>query len=361
MEKIKSITVLCLLIFFSMSFTVTAQVTDCTANYEKALLLYNRGMADSVLAILKPCIDIKSAFNKLSKEACARIYRLAALSSIMTGNPGDAEKYARELLVYQPDYKNSQHEGDLQEFRLMLDRINPKPFIRAGITAGGNLPFLKLQKEYSNYELASMKSSLKGSLGYQFEISGEIFLMKNLSLEIGAGMNQVIFKYIVSGFNESKLYSENKYDQKITWIEVPVIARYYFNLGAIRPYLSTGLSGRLSLYTMESSDLYGRYWFTESEAKDKVLTTFLTDFENFGILAGGGVCYDLKNMSLRFDIKYNQNIKNSAVISDFDSVTGYDDIGPEQKFHYTDDINLMGMKALQVSVGVMYNIKYKIF
>ena len=112
---------------------------------------------------------------------------------------------------------------------------------------------------------------------------------------------------------------------------------------------------------MESSDLFGRYWFTESEAKDKILATFLTDFENFGILAGAGVCYDLKNISLRLDIRYNQNIKNSGIVSNFDAVAGYDDIGPEQKFHYTDDISLVGMQALQFSVGVMYNLSYKIF
>lgn len=361
MEKIKNTITLCLLMTFSLSLPLNAQETDCSAGYEKALLLYNRGMADSVLAIMKPCIEDKSAFSKLSKETCARIYRLVALSSIMTGNTVDAEKYARGLLVYQPDYKNSQHEGDLQEFRLMLDRISPKPFIRAGIKAGGNIPFLKLQKKYSNYELDIMESNLKGSPGFQFGISGELSVKKNLSLEIGAGMIRVMFRYTVSGINESHLYAENIYNQKITWIEIPVIARYYFDLGALKPYLSAGLAGRFSLYTRESSDLFGKYWFTESEAGDKILTTFLTDFENFGILGGAGICYDLKNFSIRLDICYNQNLRNSTIISNFDSVVGYDDVGPEQKFHYTDDINLVGMQALQVSVGVMYNLSYKIF
>jgi hypothetical protein len=357
----KKIFTICMLIFFSASFSLSAQKTDCAVNYEKALLLYNRGMADSVLAILKPCMEDKSAFSRLPKETCARIYRLAALSSIMTGSPADAEEYSKGLLVYQPNYKNSQHEGDLQEFRLILDKINPLPFIRIGISAGSNLPLLKLQKGYSNYELTSMRSELQGRLGYQFDISGEMALLRNISLEIGAGLNQIMFNYSTAGFDENTLYIQNKYNQKITWIEIPVIARYYFNLGAIRPYISAGLSGRFSLWTRESSDLFDRYWFTESEASDKILATFLTDFENFGVLAGAGACYDLKNISIRLDVRYNQNIKNSSVISNFDAVTGYNDIGPEQKFHYTDDINLVSMKALQVSVGVMYNLSYKIF
>jgi hypothetical protein len=43
----------------------------------------------------------------MSKETRARIFRLAALSSIMTGNPTEAEKYSRKMLINQPDYKES--------------------------------------------------------------------------------------------------------------------------------------------------------------------------------------------------------------------------------------------------------------
>lgn len=248
------------------------------------------------------------------------------------------------------------------EFRLMLDKITPQPSLRIGITAGANIPFVKLQGKYSNYDLQGREFSLKGNMGYQFGIIGEKALSKNISLEAGIGLSQIMFKYTISGLDVLTFQSvEHLYDQKVSWIEIPVLARYYFNLGAIKPYVSAGLSGRFSLYTMESSDLFGRYWFTESEAADKILATFFSDFENFGILTGCGASYDLKNISFRLDVRYNQNIKNSTVISNFDAVTGYNDIGPEQRFHYTDDLNLVSMKALQVSVGVLYNLSYKIF
>ena len=80
-------------------------------------------------------------------------------------------------------------------------------------------------------------------------------------------------------------------------------ARYYFKLKSFRPYLQGGITGRLLLNSMEKSDDFGRYWFTNASGSDKILTTFLTDFENFGILAGGGACYDFTKFSIRLDVK----------------------------------------------------------
>jgi hypothetical protein len=362
MKKNIRIISLFLMVFLIKPFCVSSQTSDCSVNYEKALLLYNSGMADSALSIIKPCLGNNDALNKISKETRARIFRLAALSSIMNGNPTEAEKYARKMLINQPDYKNNPDESDLQEFRLMLDKITPQPSLRIGVTAGINIPFVKLQKEYSNYELQSGKYILKGSVGYQFGIVGEKALSKNISLEAGAGISQVMFNYTISGIDVLTYQTlKNLYDQKVNWIEVPVSAKYYFNLKSFRPYLEGGITGRLLINSMEKSGTYGRYWFTNSSNSDKILTTFLADFENFGILLGGGVCYDFNKFSLRLGFRYNYYLKNSGTSSNFDNVTGYDDFGPGEKFHYTDDINLVNLKHLQVSVGILYNLSYKVF
>jgi hypothetical protein len=319
-------------------------------------------MADSALSVMKPCLNNNEALSKISKETRSRIFRIAALSSIMNGNPSEAEKYARKMLIYQPDYKSQQHEGDLDEFRLILEKISPQPSIRVGIAAGVNIPFVKLQGNYSNYDFNLGKYSLKGRLGYQFGIIGEKMLTKSISIEAGAAINQVMFDYTVSGINVSTFQSfKNLYNQKITLVEVPVLAKYYFNLKSFRPYLEGGITGRLLINSMEKSGTYGRYWFTNSSNSDKILTTFLADFENFGILLGGGACYDFSKFSIRLGFRYNYYLKDSGTSSDFDNVSGYDDIGPGEKFHYTDDINLVNLKHMQVSVGVLYNLSYKVF
>lgn len=319
-------------------------------------------MADSALSVMRPCLENNDALNKISKETRARIFRIAALSSIMNGNPAEAEKFARRMLINQPGYKNNPDESDLQEFRLMLDKIAPQPSLRIGINGGINIPFIKLQKEYSNYEIQSGNYSVKGSIGYQFGIIGEKSFTRNISLEAGVGISQVMFNYTISGMDVSTFQTvKNLYDQKVNWIEVPVSAKYYFNLSSFKPYFEAGITGRLLINSMEKSGAFGRYWFTNSSNSDRILTTFLGDFENFGILLGGGACYDFSKFSIRLGVRYNYYLKNSGASSNFDNVTGYGDIGLGEKFHYTDDINLVNLTNLQVSVGVLYNLSYKVF
>ena len=112
---------------------------------------------------------------------------------------------------------------------------------------------------------------------------------------------------------------------------------------------------------MEKSATYGRYWFTNSSNSDKILTTFLNDFENFGILAGAGATYELNKFSFRLGFRYNYYLKNSGVASKVNDISVYENISDKEKFHYTDDIDLVNLNCLQFSVGVLYNISYKVF
>jgi hypothetical protein len=356
MIKIKRVLFFCLMVNLLVPLSIKGQSTDCSANYEKALLLYNRGMADSALKVLQPCLETKGTLNSLSARTCGRIFRLAALSSIMTENPGDAESYAKRMLQYQPDYKNNEKEGDLMEFRLILDKFSAQPLWRIAIIAGSNYPFIELLKTYSFYASSGSTFSLQSTFGYQFGITGERFLTKNISLEAGAAISRYMFKYGVKTLSDQSV----NYNQNIYMAEIPVMAKYYFLKGAFRPYLEGGISGRFLLNSIERSDVYGKYWFTNSSNSDKVLATFISDFEyiNFGL--GCGATYDLKGLSVRMSMRYNQSMK-SDLLSKFESINDYGDISADEKFSYTDDINVISFNNIQISLSLMYNLKYKVF
>ena len=246
MKRINGTFVIFLMVLTFLPSEIFAQIEDCSLNYEKASLLYNSGMADSALRIMRPCIDNKEMMKNISKETRARIYRLAAMSDIMTDNPEEAEKYARMMLINEPDYKDKKNDEDLTEFRLLLDKITPKPSLRLGVSAGVNIPFVKLQGKFSNVALQSEENSFDGIPGYQFGIIGEKVLTKYISLEAGAGLTQVTFNYNISGVFISP-YTPVKYmyEQKIKWIEIPVSARYYFGQKSLRPFLEGGITGRI--------------------------------------------------------------------------------------------------------------------
>ncbi|MCK4346799.1 MAG: PorT family protein [Bacteroidales bacterium] len=357
LKKIKTIIFPSVLVFFFISLNSNAQEVNCSENYETALRLYNYGMADSALNVLKPCLENKKISKKVSKETCANIFRLAALSSIMTGHPGEAEKYVKQLLMYKPDYKDNIRDDDLMEFRLMLDRTSAQPELKIGAKAGTNIPAVKLQKKYSDYETQGGDYSLEGSFGFQFGITGEKTLTQNISVAVEAGITRFQFKYESKG-----LGVQYQYDQSITYVEIPVLVKYHFvTNSSFEPYLQGGVSGKFLLTATEKSDVYGKYWSTKSSNSENILATFLTDIENIGFVIGGGVGYNLKNSSIRLDFRYIHNFESSSRSSKFDDIIGYDDIPVSEKFQYTNDINLINLKNIQISVGFVYNLKYKVF
>jgi hypothetical protein len=152
MRKFKNTVYLSILAIFLISINSSAQVANCSENYEAALKLYNYGMADSALNVLRPCLGNTKAITNITNETSAKIFRLAALASIMKGDPGSAEEYVRQLLKYQPDYKNNLTDDDLLEFRMMVNKTYSQPDLRLGVIGGVNMPFLALQRKYSSYE-----------------------------------------------------------------------------------------------------------------------------------------------------------------------------------------------------------------
>ena len=358
MKNFKNTVYLSILAIFLISLNCTAQVVNCSENYEAALKLYNYGMADSALNVLRPCLGNTKAMSNITNETSAKIFRLAALASIMKGDPGRAEEYVRQLLKYQPDYKNNLTDDDLMEFRMMVSKTYSQPDLRLGVIGGVNMPFLALQKKYSAYETAfNGNYSLERSIGYQFGFSIEKTLSKKFSLNIEAGITQILFKYSVA----ASLGNEYSYNQNLRYVEIPIVIKYYITTGHFKPYLQAGLTGRISLNKIEKSDTYGRYWFTNSSNSEKILTTFMTDFEKAGLVLGGGIGYDMKKINLVLDFRYNHNFKSSKEISKFDNVAGYDAISPDEKFYYTDDISLINIRYIQISIGFLYNLKYKVY
>lgn len=346
---------LSLMVHFSSSI---AQEIDCGDKYQSALEQYNLGLAESALSILEPCLQSQRIHKDLTRVESVNIYRLAALSSIMIGNPEDAEKYIRELLKYQPDYAENWREGDLMEFRQIFEGVSSQPSFKLGLRAGMIFPLLSLEKNYTDPPKMATTFSLEGQTGFQFGVVSEMAISRNLALQAGVGMLRVRFDYQV----QSSQTGDYLYNEEITYIEIPVLIKYYLPLnGAVKPYLQVGVSGKFSLYQRENSEEFGKYWFTESSDSDNILATFVTDLENLGVSVGAGLIYNLKNINIGVDIRYDQHFNSKQKLAKFDDIQGYEDIPSSEPFGYTNDINLITLSDLQVSLVVSYNLKYKVF
>ena len=110
--------------------------------------------------------------------------------------------------------------------------------------------------------------SLEGTIGFQVGAVGEMAISRNLSVQAGLGMLRVNFDYLI----ESSQTGDYRYEQKIIYIENPVMMKYYFHMkGALKTYVQGGVSGKFDLYQREKSEEFGNYWFTESSDSDAIL------------------------------------------------------------------------------------------
>lgn len=362
MKKFNSLVFLFILVICTIPARINGQISKCYNNYDKALAFYNSGMSDSALATLKPCLENKELLGKVPKETRTQIYRLAALSSIMTGDGVRAEEYIKEMIINQPDYKANPNKDDLMEFKQILDKIEIKPSFMIGVMAGTNYSFVNLQKQYFNYTMTYERPSFETILGFNFELFAEKTMTKNISLEAVAGFLRNHFIYNNTGFDSTKKEAVfNQYDQEVNWLEISLSPKYNFYIGQFRPYIKAGISGRFLLNQAEKSDEFGKYWFTNSSTSGTILTTFNSDFNYLGILLGGGTCYNLKKLSLRFDIRYIHYFNDSSVTSNFENGSLFSDVHASEPFHYTDEINIINLRSLQICAGVIYTLKYKVF
>lgn len=361
MKNSRSFVFFCITGLFLLALNSYGQVPDCKSNYEKAAQLYDYGMADSALSVLQPCLEHQKVLKNVPRETSGEIFRLAALACIMLGRSEDANEYITQLLKYQPDYKNNIREDDLEEFKLILNSKSAQPDWILGIMAGTNMPFLSLEKKFSDYDAQENYYKLEAGMGYQFGLVINKTLTRNLSLEAGVGMTQILFKYNTQGLTTGK----TQYDQGISYIEIPVLVKYNFNTaGPLKPYLQAGLEGKFSLVIDYKSEQFGKCWYTtstSSNGSDQILASFLANIEIPGMILGGGFNYQMKSGSLRLDLRYIYNLKNSSQLKEFDAITGYDDIPEEEDFSYTDDITVIHLTNLQVSLGYFLNLKYRVF
>ena len=354
-NKVKITTAILGLLFYC--YSSVAQEINCERSYELALSQYNNGLADSALSILEPCLLNNRVHKDLSKDESADIFRLGALASIMIGQPEDAEKDVREMLKYDPDYSEHWREGDLEEFRYMIEGVTSQASLKLGLRAGLNFPQLNLQKNYTDPPKSAPRYSLEGHTGFQFDVFSEMAISRNMALEAGVGLLHVRFDYQVQSSQTGYVYEE-----EITYIEIPFLVKYYLPLiGALKPYLQGGVFGKFDLYKRENSDEFGKYWFSESSDSDKTLATFVSDLENLGIAVGAGAIYKLKSISIGADIRYVHHFDSQNKLAKFDDIQDYEDIPSTEPIAYTNDINLISLSDLQISLVLTYNLRYKVF
>jgi len=319
-----------LLFLCTLPDNIFAQENDLSYAYYNATNLYNTGKIDSAYSILSESLKNKQLYKKTSKNTKASIYRLTALSSILLENHDNARYYVKRMLACRPYYRDNFREGDLLEFRSLVEEYTVLPRVVIGAGVFTDYSKISLEKNLTSHTEAYIpKISDITEYGGGFSI--EDALTKRLSVGIGINLFRVSFSYEGAII---PLSADNVFDLKFRYIETPVYLNYKFRFEKkLKPYLQLGIIGRYypkqkDKYNVPhryKSSEYGTYYMQQenTDGYNGVLAVFFQNYEYFDLLAGGGINYTFKSSCidlnagcapLRINTNPLQDISNTGQI-----------------------------------------------
>ena len=278
-----------------------------------------------------------------------RISILIALLLLCTVANGQGRKKQ-----YRTGSLNSQQTKFLEKqwwlgFKAGINLTDPIAIKRYSIITPTNYPVAEVNKEYDSY----------GSTGSQATLEAT-FYFKGLSISTQPTYRNSTFSYS----NQFEWYNpgnvaeyltlDYNQEQKMDYVDLPLIVKYDILKNRFRPYVQAGIfysilinankevtienndfaSGGVNTYSNEpiiigAKDLYTHYW---------------------GIMAGAGVNYNLGNVRMVLDASYWKGMSNITNVDNRYNNDRLSGIGEAQ-----DDLKL---NSIVISLGVLFPMRF---
>lgn len=331
----------------------------------RVIELYNKNCRKDKSA--KPGEE-KKEFKKLKKEIRATIYQWVALSYIALDRPELADTYLKKLLVIR-------HDEGIGDYWLPIRNIAKNKYYVAprwlvGIKGGTNFTvtypgdrFDTLTPAFDPPEGAYQKDyvfNLTHSRGTQAGIIVEYALTKNLSACVQPTIGSLRFQYKNNfewqGEDGSEaITGEFVHNQRLKYIEIPVLIRYRFLKAKLKAYAQIGGFYRIMTVTNKSIDATIREG--DFKAKEQVrginIEKQITR-SNIGLLVGAAVGYDTGRVRLELEgnykISFNNIVNGNQRFGNDELIFGYYDI--------FDDIKI---RNWELSLNLLLPVSFKAF
>ena len=285
------------------------QAQDCAKKLEQAQIAYKDGKIEMIPELLDSqgsrCLD----GNGLTNNEKTNAYRLLALTYLYLNERPKAEEMMRRFLVLNPEYKINS-SVDPPEFAELHATFRTHPVFLIGAKLGGNVIGVNVMKTFSVDKSDIARGEYLSRLGYQAGVTLELPLNNKMTIvgEAYLASRTYEFKDVLLNF-ANLTFRENQ-----TWIDIPVLFKYYFTETKVRPFIQVGPSINL---LFGSSANAKRIDIVDSETQREVSGPAISLKEqrnlfNFGVSGGGGFRFDklIGNGSLLLEVRYNYALNN---------------------------------------------------
>lgn len=318
---------------------VSAQTDSCILYLKTANSNYELRDFDGAIKLLQRAI---SRCN-LDKADNMQAHKLLALAYLSIDNLEMADKEAQTIMKLNPNYAPDKFK-DEPKYSALFTKFTPEPVFRFGIYTGFNKSILNGKNYYSishlNAEEAEKNTKYEGKSGFQIGAGLEYRAYKNLWVSLQGQFRRSNYNNTLSNVENTTIY----YSEKMSYIDVPLSAKYFIPVGKISPYIEVGAAFSFLTNALGTT--------TRDDTKDIVNRIDYRNTSMVGYFGGLGLNYNIKSINVFGNFRYQINNKNVNKEN-----TRYADLVNVFKYYYVD--NDFTMNNWQVNVGLMYNLAYK--
>jgi hypothetical protein len=236
-----------------------------------------------------------------------------------------------------------------------------------GFKAGPNLSKAVVESSYhiispTNYDVQEISKKYKDfhRIGSQatFEITF-YFTGISASLQPTYRTNRFVYtnqyEWIDVENNDNRLVLDYEQDQKTAYLDLPLIVKYEFQMSKVRPYVQFGYYSSFLLDATKSVTISGIDYASGgvNEFENEPIIVGASDLfanHHWGLLAGGGVHYNLGNVRLNLDVTYKVGMSNIS--------STRNRYGSDRLSGVGDSLDDMKLNSLALSVGCLFPLRF---
>lgn len=295
---------LLLAVFFCVE--TKAQDVNCTEVLQRADTRY----ANGDLTGLESNKDFQECFRNDGYSDAERIRarKLVALVHIYEDEIPLAEDAMIQLLDDDPEHPYDE-TLDPHEFIYLYSKFRTKPIFRYGFKIGATYSLVNVIDEFGTENLLdNLGGGFTGQMGFGGVVYIDYNFWNNFEVSLGAGISTRSVKYENDLFNQQTLdpndtlFSVTRYTDTYTFIDVPLVIKYNFNISpkiVIYPFI--GVSGHYLLGA-------GRTGSREVATPGSVKLDDLGMREELNYSYTGGVGFKLRNKTNYITLELGANM-----------------------------------------------------
>ena len=296
------------LIFFAL--IVILAVSSASAQDQCAVLLgeaedkYDQGRLYEVPVLIENCLEVG-----FTQEEKIRAYRLLTLTYLYLDYEAKADSSYLSLLKLSPEYATNE-ELDPKEIVNHHEKFTTKPiYYLSMIKLGVNFSFANVLTDYSLSVSRNNSDSYSSGLGFQLGVGAEMVVKNNFHIagEFFISQSQLHLTDNHFGFFTTDM------DINHTRIELPIMLKYNFNEGIVRPFVLAGVSPNM-LISSSITNIEGVYRESDEDfpvqARPEIGTGKLRTTFNYSLLLGGGFHYKIGLNYLSVEARYSKGMLN---------------------------------------------------